>query len=912
MTHDYDPPEPPDPDHPEAPEEGEHGPEDSPLETTEGAVDTAGKIVGAISKGVDGDGFGAAGGALGAAGGVLETIAGAVDDEEVREGLEAAGTVVEVAEKVLEASHEIGEMAGHGGHGAGGHGVPGAGGHGAPSTPTSDVGRYTTEDIFGRDDDRFHADDVFGDDDRFHTDDIFGTSSQNVRYTLEVDGSDVEFAVRSVQFQDGVMGLPTCLVSATCAAHALAGEPDVFGKEVTVTIHRGNDLRQFKGLVRRGNVTDENDHQVVDIDIVPGLWLLSQNQDSRVFQDVTVPGLVTLLFKEQLDSRGRKVRLELTQSYPEHEYLVQYRESEYALIRRLCDEEGIWFYFDHSGDEGREVLVLCDSNDNRPRISGGSNGRIQYSEHESAQQMEECAFHFERARWIGPTDAVQSDYDWTNPPLTVRHEATGLGETEGPSLEIHEHRSAARFHGYGDRQYDEHTAQRYTTHAAERLRLARHFWTCSTSVVGVEPGHVMELVGANDDDGRYLVLTVSVTGQTGQAAGGFHANLELIPIDFPYRPPAPQRPVVQGPETATVTGPSGEEIHCDLHGRVKVHFHWDRRSQRDDKSSVWIRVAQFWAGPGWGSMFIPRIGTEVIVSFLGGDPDRPVITGRLYNGNHPVPYTLPDHKTRSTIKTQSTPNASGFNELRFEDKAGDEEVFIHAEKDFNEEVKHCHSTHVGMDQSNTVDHDQTELVKANQTLTVRLKRSKTVEKEETNVIKKTRLTTIGEDDGDEVLTVHGERSEEILGAKDELTVESGDKLTHVLTGKWDIDTKGPYYVRQNDDTELRLDDRIYGGTTGPILLMAGAGTVTYDAKDSGELHIQSTGAQRIESTDGNMLLITPQKIKLSADTEITLQCGSSTIKLTPSGIEISGGQVTVSSTSGNTTVDAAGQVKVKC
>ncbi len=918
MTHDHDPPEPPDSDdHLPIPgeehAEGEdHGPEDEPMETVEGSIDTAGKIIGAINKGVEGEGLGAAAGGIGAATGLVETIAGAVDDEEARRVLEGVGTVLEVAEKATEVAEKLSELAGHGGHGAGGHG---AGGHGAPGghgaagrhgAGRHGADRFTSEEVFGRSDDRFSAEDVFGS----------GTTA-NVEYHLEVEGSDVTFHVRSVAFQDGVTGLPTCLVSATCAAHALAGEPDVFDKEVTVRIERGDDIRQFKGLVRRGNVTDGTEHQTVDLDVVPGVWLLSQTQDSRVFQDVSVPDLVDQIVREYLPRRHRTVRSELTQTYLPHEYLVQYRESVYEFLRRLCDEEGIWFYFDHSEDEGREVLVLCDSNENRPRITGGNNGRIQYSEHRTAREMEECAYDFERARWIGPTDAVHSGYDWTNPPLTVRHEETGHGETDGPALEIHEHRSATRPHRYDGTQYGEHTTRRYTTQAVERLRLARRFWTCSTSVVGVEPGHVMELEGANEHDGRYLVISVSVTGQTGQAAGGFNAALELVPIDFPYRPPAPTRPVAQGPETATVTGPAGEEIHCDKHGRVKVQFHWDRLGKNDDQSSVWIRVAQFWAGQGWGSMFIPRIGTEVIVSFLGGDPDRPVITGRLFNGNHPVPYPLPEHKTRSTIMTNSSPGKNGFNELRFEDKAGDEEVYIHAEKDFNEEVKNCHSTHVGRDQSNTVDRNQTETVKQDQKLTVERDRVKTVVRDEEITVKGNRKTQVGPDGGDDLLYVTNDRSE-IVDGFDRLHVSKGDKLTDVIQGKWDITTKGEFKVLQNGATELTLHEYAYLDTKGRVQLKSGHGEVHYDASAGGELEIKSSGTMMLKtqsdqklSASGSSGIYAGDKIMIEAESEITLKCGSSTIKLTPSGIEIGGGQIKIAATSGNVEVDAAGLVKLK-
>src|SRR5690606_2699053 len=195
--------------------------------------------------------------------------------------------------------------------------------------------------------------------------------------------------------------------------------------------------------------------------------------------------------------------------------------------------------------------------------------------------------------------------------------------------------------------------------------------------VSAQPGHVFELQGADLHDDRYVIVAMSSTGTAGENGGEYTNSLRVIPTRMPYRPPPIERPMMPGPETATVVGPEGEEIYTDKHGRIKVQFHWDRQGQRNAQSSAWIRVSQAWAGPGWGFLFIPRIGMEVIVSFLGGDPDRPIVTGCVYNGSNPTPYTLPDEKTKSTIKTNSSLGGGGSNELRFEDKKGSEEVYIH-------------------------------------------------------------------------------------------------------------------------------------------------------------------------------------------------------------------------------------------
>lgn len=886
-----------------ADEHDEHAEAEETVEAVQEGVEAGGELIETIEKAAEGDAAGALAGGIGTAGGIVGTIAGLVDDEDAKRALEGVETVLEVAGAVTEVGEKLAGLGGHGGgHGASGQG---ASGHGASGHGASGHGAAARH---GRTDDLVSAETVFG-----------AGTSRNVHYELSVEGSDVEFAVQSVYLSETLSALPSCSVTATCAASALEGEGDLFDKEITLTIERGDDQRHFRGLVRRAHVRDGADEQRVELDVVVGLWLLSQNQDSRVFQDITVPDLVKLLVQESLGARHRTVRrTELTATYEPHEYLVQYRESTYELIHRLCDEEGIWFYFDHAED-GREVLVLCDSNENRPRITGGDGGRVEHSEQGNAHELAEVAYGFERSRWIGPTDAVHSGYDWTHPPLEVRHGDTGHGETTGSALEVHEHQGAVRHHGYDGTQYGQHTAQRRARAHRERLALGRQQWSCSTSVVGVEPGHVIELTSAGEHDGRYLIVAVGITGQRGEAAGGYHAALELVPIEVPYRPAPPSRPRAFGPETATVVGPSGEEIHCDNHGRVRVQFHWDRRGQRDERSSVWIRVAQFWAGQGWGAMFIPRIGTEVVVSFLGGDPDRPLITGRLYNGDHPVPYLLPEHKTRSTIMTNSSPGKNGFNELRFEDKAGSEEVYIHAEKDFNEEVKNCHSTHVGRDQSNTVDRDQTELVKRDQTLTVKRDRNKLVERHEKQQVQGNRTVRVGPDGGDDELWVEKNRTERVDGSRDALTVTSGDKFTDVVQGEWDITTKGQFKVLQNSENELTIHNNAYLDTAGRVQLKAGHGQVHYDATAAGKLKIKTTGPAWIQSdldqkyeASGDSMIHAHNKLVLRGDAEITIVCGSSTIKLSSTGIEIVGPTVKINSTAGDTEIDASAQVKIKC
>src|SRR5690606_19680186 len=363
----------------------------------------------------------------------------------------------------------------------------------------------------------------------------------------------------------------------------------------------------------------------------------------------------------------------------------------------------------------------------------------------------------------------------------------------------------------------------------------------------------------------------------------------------------------------------------DKHGRIKVQFHWDRQGQRNAQSSAWIRVSQAWAGPGWGFLFIPRIGMEVIVSFLGGDPDRPIVTGCVYNGSNPTPYTLPDEKTKSTIKTNSSLGGGGSNELRFEDKKGSEEVYNHAQKDFNEVVENNHSTHVKNNQTNTVDNDQTETIGHDQTMTVKNDRTKSVDGNETSFIgggstPGNRTETVWGDESvtinqnrdhvvkkDESLTVEeGKRTVTVQTGKDietyqggrETTVTQFDKLTvdanrttHV-TGKYSIKSDGQYKVLQNSVNELTIDDSMFAAMVGRVQLKAGDG-VHYDAMPDGTLKVIATTKILLECGGSKLELNADGTITLAGST-IEIAGGPSSVKLEGSGVTTSGPKITSS------------------
>lgn len=670
---------------------------------------------------------------------------------------------------------------------------------------------------------------------------------QEVVGHLTVAGEEVQFRVRSAHLVEAIGGITDCTIEARVPNDSGLDEEELLSKGAHLRLERGEEQRSVRGLIRYAHLSRRPEHTVVHLEIVPAAWTLTQTIDSRIYQDVSVPDLVERIMRERLGAGGA-IRKDLTQTYKAHEYLVQYRESPWAFIRRLCDEEGIFLYFDHEEEDEREVLVLADSHENRPVLREDADGQIRYEPNQERIRGREVAYAVHRHRRMGPTDAAVRGYDWTNPGLRVHEEQTGRGPW-GHQLEVYDHSSAVRHHDYseGSGSYHSHTAARGARFQIERLDLARHSWRVETTVVSARPAHTFELVGTDEHDHRYLVLAIDARFTTDDNGGELQTSMDVIPAEMPYRPPLPRRPMVPGPETATVVGPAGEEIHTDRHGRIKVQFHWDRQGKRDEHSSAWVRVTQGWAGTGWGFMFIPRIGMEVIVSFLGGDPDRPIVTGCVYNGGNTPPYPLPEDKTKSTIKTKSSVGDGGSNELRFEDKAGSEEIYIHAEKNLNEVVKHSHSTSVKANQSNSVGGNQSETIGANQTITVKKEQKLTVKKDREKIVEESEHNSVTVDRAHFV----GRNENITIGNHQNITIEEGNRSVDVQAGSYSVASKKAYTVTQDGEHKLFLD---------------GSAGLTSTSKT------QITGAQGAG---------------IFSDAKVLAQVGASSITLTPASIVIS-------------------------
>ena len=416
--------------------------------------------------------------------------------------------------------------------------------------------------------------------------------------------------------------------------------------------------------------------------LVPRLWLLSHRTTSRVFQDMTVPAIVGAV----LDGAQVSHRSALVGRHARRAYCVQRQETDLAFVTRLLAEEGIFYTFE-PGERG--AVIISDSAHLYPEIAGDP--RLEHRPAEAGDALglrEHHVTQLTARRRLASASVLQRDHDFRRPPLELRAEQVaedGVTEIEARST-TYEHHGEDELTDVGPG-----VARARLEQGRARADLVRGESACHRLV----PGAQFELLGAGVDevDGLRVVSRVEHEGAVrGSAEGLVYRNrFTSAPAKVALRPPRPRRELRQVAETAIVVGPSGQEIHTDEHGRVKVQFHWDLEGKSDERSSCWVRVAQPWAGSGFGVQFIPRVGTEVVVTFLGGDVCRPMIVGALHDGTHATPFPLPGKRTQSGIRTSSSPGGQGSNELRFDDAAGGEQVYLHAQRDLDEEIGNDHT-----------------------------------------------------------------------------------------------------------------------------------------------------------------------------------------------------------------------------
>jgi type VI secretion system secreted protein VgrG len=542
-----------------------------------------------------------------------------------------------------------------------------------------------------------------------------------VQFTLRAGSlSEAELAVTRV---DGRERLSEPYLFVVDATHA-QGEPidlaAMLGGEATLWMRRaGLDERVVHGEVHVAELVGiAAGKPRYRLTIRPKLARLALGARSRVFQEKTAPEIV----KAVLDERGIAHRLHLAGKYPKREMTIQHRESDLAFVSRLLEAEGIWYRFEHAED--RHELVLADAKGAyahgdsvpyRPEGELGSAGHVSRIQRTS--------------RLVTGTTASR-DYDFERPMLEVSGKAQ-----EGGAPEVYEWPGGYRAPAEG---------KRLARTRLEELRHGAETWEGQGTSLVPAPGVAFGL----DEHPELLTVGVVHRGSqersaTGEVKLGYENTFEAIDADRPYRPrrrtPCPR---IGGIQTATVVVPSGEEIHTEHHERVKVRFRWDREGKEDDGASAWVRLAQPWAGAGMGAAFVPRVGQEVVIRFLDGDPDRPLVVGAVYNGTNVPPLELPHQKTRSTLRTATTPGSDGYNELRFEDEAGREEIHLHAQKDREVEVRAEEERVVRGNAALSVEDDRTKRVLGSQRLDLARDDARAVGASETTTVALARDVTV--------------------------------------------------------------------------------------------------------------------------------------------------------------------------
>jgi type VI secretion system secreted protein VgrG len=501
----------------------------------------------------------------------------------------------------------------------------------------------------------------------------------------------------------------------------------ILGKPVTVRIETPDGTgRYFCGIVSEfGQGERRNRFSVYHARVVPHVWMLTQNRQSRIFQNMSVPDILRRLLE------GFDCDFEFQNSYEARNYCVQYQETDFDFISRLMEEEGIYYYFEHN--EKTHRMIVADTPFSHRVLTPESAVEFHPQGYVGPEALMSGIRRWRwKSRWH--TGRVRLwDYNFQLPTNKLDAEQPSLFLNGNKHLEIFEFPAgyARKLDGIsagGGEQKNKLDKIFDARDRTARLRMeeidVRHKTAEGASdVASMTAGFRFELKKhpSSANNAAYVLTSVSHEAvqspsyETGEPAENAYSNrFECIGYGAGQTPFRPERktpkPVMRGAQTATVVGPAGEEIFTDKYGRVKVQFHWDRDGKYDAASSCWIRVAQSWAGRKWGSMFIPRIGMEVVVSFLEGDPDQPIITGCVYNPETMPPYALPEEKTKSGIKTDSTIGGGGFNELRFEDKKGEEQIFIHAERNLDERVKRDRFETIGRDRHLIVKRDQLEKI----------------------------------------------------------------------------------------------------------------------------------------------------------------------------------------------------------
>ncbi|ELY5851198.1 type VI secretion system tip protein VgrG [Cronobacter turicensis] len=646
---------------------------------------------------------------------------------------------------------------------------------------------------------------------------------------------------------------------------ARADRSALLGQPVTVTIPTQALMtpRYLNGKVTRVAVTavelSGTRYAAYELTVEPDLWPMHRDRNLRIFQGQTVPQIVkTLLGESRVNMEER-----LSGSYRVWEYCVQYQESSLDFISRLLELEGITYHFRHEQD--RHTLILTDAPGQYEPFPGYET--IPYHVTPSGGSTDEEGI----SQWaledsVTPGIYSLDDYDFRKPNAWLFQARQNPLSPQPGSIDVYDWPGRFVEHGHGEF---------YARIRQERWQVEHRQTQGSGTALGIAPGHTFVLRNAPffGDNGEYLTTVAHYRFEENRYASGPDSNtlheirFEVIPADVPYRPSQKTPwPRTYGPQTAKVVGPQGESIWTDKYGRVKVKFHWDRLGKGDDTSSGWVRVSSAWAGQGFGGVQIPRVGDEVVVDFINGDPDRPLITGRVYNEASMPPWALPAAATQMGFLSRSKDGSpDNANALRFEDKAGEEQVWLHAEKNMDTDIEN--------DETHSVGSNRTKTIGANETTTVKKNRTETVVENETITVHQNRTETV---DGNETITIHSNRTETVdqneevrIGQNQSVTVNGAQTLRVDKTKTETIALASMLNVGLAQNTNIGA----------AYVLNVGAGWMT----NVGAMQMHNVGLKYSVNSGKDLSLSAGTTADFRAEDKITLVCGQSMIVLEQNG-----------------------------
>ncbi len=677
----------------------------------------------------------------------------------------------------------------------------------------------------------------------------------------------------------------------------------------------GGSKRHISGLVTRMRFLRlENRRALYEAVIEPWLTLAVRTSDYRIFQNKSVLEIV----QEVLGSYGFAFELRATQSYPPREFQVQYGESDHDFVARLLHEWGLYYYFEHAEDSHK--LVIVDDMSSHQPYANAAYRKVPFRGADETIAEEHCD-SFQAAECLQSGRWVTDDFDFQRPKARLQQVSAMPRKTAQSDRE--------RYGWPGDYVVESEGEQLARVRMQE-AGVGGERASGSGNLRAVVPGCLLELERHPQDEAnrQYLVTDARLHLQdVGDASDqqGFECRVdfEVIPTSKVYRADAPAvpRPRTTGPQTAIVTGPAGRELWTDRYGRVKLSFHWNRYCTKDENSSCWVRVSSPWAGTNFGGIQIPRIGQEVIVDFENGDPDRPIVTGRVYNADNMPPWELPANATQSGLLSRSTEDGSeaNANAFRFEDKKGAEQVWLHAERNQDIEVEHDETHWVGHDRAKTIDHDET--------VHVGHDRTETVDHDETITVHNDRTETV---DGNERITIHKNRGERV-DQNETISIGENRKEDVGLNETIKIGVNRTETVGNNEKVKIGVNQNLTVGSNKQetigltslknvgIAQMTNIGAA-YNLNvgamwmsNVGFLHTHNVGTRYATTVGTSYSLSSGKTVSVNAGStmvhqagdELTLVCGASSITLKSDGtIAIRGDRIQVN---GATVVDMDGQ-----